>query len=166
MKWDLNLSLKYLTPSAVFRCSQSTSPLNTSASPTSLFFSFGPRFSASSTVRSNQSSINSSYLNQNVDPSKRDGIFVVIPLPADMLQPMIRPVFLCFQLGSHQDLPHGHASLTLLKFSNNTHSRGILCTTRFSSLQFNHALRHHIVDVDMFFLRDTVDTRQEHTKLQ
>ena len=64
----------------------------------------------------------------------------------------IRPVFLCFQLGSHQDLPHSHSSLTFLKFSNNTHSRGILCTTRSSSLQFNHALRYHFVDVAMIFL--------------
>ena len=38
-------------------------------------------FSASSTERSYQSSVNSSYLTQDVDPSKRGGIFV-IPLPA------------------------------------------------------------------------------------
>ena len=41
-------------------------------------FSAGPRFSASSTIRSNQSSINSSYLKQDVDPPKKGGIFVVI----------------------------------------------------------------------------------------
>ena len=53
-----------------------------SASSTSRFFSAGPRFSASTTGRSNQSSINSSYLNQEVGPSKSGGIFVVIPHPA------------------------------------------------------------------------------------
>ena len=39
-------------------------------------------FLIQSTVRSNQSSINSSHLNQDVDPSKRFGIFHAIPLPA------------------------------------------------------------------------------------
>ena len=64
----------------------------------------------------------------------------------NMFQPMIRMirlVFLCCLLGSHQDLPHSHSSLTLLKVSNNTHLRGILCTTRSSSLQFNHAVHYH-----------------------
>ena len=66
MKWSLNVSLKYLTPLAALKGSPSRSPLYISASPTSRFFSVGPRFSASSTVRSNQSSINSSCLNQVV----------------------------------------------------------------------------------------------------
>ena len=69
-----------MTPPAALRDSQICRPLCRSASPTSLFFSAGPRFSASSTVRSNQSSIISSYLNQDVDPSKR--WIAVIPLPA------------------------------------------------------------------------------------
>ena len=55
MKWGLNVSLKCLASSAVLRGSRSRSPLYISASPTSLFFSAGPRFSASSTVRYNQS---------------------------------------------------------------------------------------------------------------
>ena len=62
--------------------SRLSSPLCMSASPTSRFFSAGPRFVSSSTVRPNQSSINSVYLIQDVDPSKRGGIIVVIPLPA------------------------------------------------------------------------------------
>ena len=93
-------------------------------------------FSASSTVRSNQSSITSSYLIQDVDPSKSDGIFVVIPLPStlrDVFQPKIRPVCQCLVLGCHQDLPHSHSSLTLLEYSSITHSRGIVYTTRSSS---------------------------------
>ena len=61
--------LKYLTPSVALRDSRLRSPLCISASPTSRFFSAGPRSVTSSTVRSNQSSINSSYLNQDVDPS-------------------------------------------------------------------------------------------------
>ena len=73
MKWGLNVSLKYLTPSAALRDSWLRSPLYSSASPTSLFFSAGPRFSVSSTVRSNQSSIKCSYLQQVVDPSRRGG---------------------------------------------------------------------------------------------
>ena len=76
MKWGLNVSLKYLTPSSALRDSRLRSPCCVSASPTSLFFSAGPRFPASSTVRSSQSSISSSYLNQEVDPSKSGGIFV------------------------------------------------------------------------------------------
>ena len=86
MKWCLNVSPKYLTPSAIFRYSRSRSP------------------------------------------------------------------FYISQLGSHQNLPHSHSSLTLLTFSNNTHSRGILCTTRSSSLQFNDKLRYHFVDVGVFSL--------------
>ena len=82
MKWCLNIFLKYFTPSVALRDSGKSSPLYMSASPTSRFFSSGPRFVSSSTVKSNQSSINSSYLNQDVDPSKSGGIFVVIPLPA------------------------------------------------------------------------------------
>ena len=74
--------LNCLTPWTAFRGSRSRSHLHNSASSKSLFFSVGPRFSASSTARSNQSLINSSYLIQDVDPSKSGGIFVVNPLPA------------------------------------------------------------------------------------
>ena len=81
-KWGLNVFLKHLTPSVALRDSRLSSPSYISASPTSRFFSAGPRFVSSSTVRSNQSSINSSYLNQDVDPSESGGFFVVIPLPA------------------------------------------------------------------------------------
>ena len=93
-------------------------------------------------LRSNQSSINSSFSNQDVDPSKRRGIFVVIPPPAvytlvgsaRCAQTIDSAGFsLFFKWESHQDLPHGHSSLTLLKFSSNTHSRGISCTTRSST---------------------------------
>ena len=80
MKWGLNVFQKYLAPQVALRDSWLRSPLCISASLTSRFFS-GPRFVSSSTVRSNQSSINSSYLNQDVDPSKIGGFFVVIPLP-------------------------------------------------------------------------------------
>ena len=66
----LNVFLKYLTPSVALKDSRLRGPLHISASPTSLFFSAGPRFSASCTVRYNQSSINSSYANQDVEPSK------------------------------------------------------------------------------------------------
>ena len=83
MKWGLNVSLKYLTPPVALRDSRSSGPLYLSASPTSRFFSAGPRFVSPSTVRSNRSSINSSCLNQDVDPSKSGGIFVVIPLLAE-----------------------------------------------------------------------------------
>ena len=46
MKWGLNVSLKYLTPSTVFRDSRSRSPLYISASPTKWFLSAGPRLEA------------------------------------------------------------------------------------------------------------------------
>ena len=82
MKWGLNVSMKYLTPSSALRDSRLRSPLCICASPTCLFFSAGLRFPASSTVRSSQSSISSSYLNQEVDTSKNGGDFVVIPLAA------------------------------------------------------------------------------------
>ena len=71
MKWSLNVFLKYLTPSVALRDSRLSSPLYISASPTSRLFSACPRFVSSNTVRSNQSSINSSYLNQDVDPLKK-----------------------------------------------------------------------------------------------
>ena len=61
------------------RESRSRSPLCISASPTSLFLSARARLLASSTVRSSQSSICSSYLNPEVYPLKSGGIFVVIP---------------------------------------------------------------------------------------
>ena len=82
MKWSLKVSLKYLTPSSALRGSWLKSPLCISASPTSLFLSAGPRFPFPSTVRSNLSALSSSYRNQDVDPSKSGGIFVVIPLSA------------------------------------------------------------------------------------
>ena len=49
-----------------------------------------------------------------------------------MLQPKIRPVCFNFFLGSHRDLPHSQSPLVLWKFSRNTHSRGILFSTRSS----------------------------------
>ena len=60
-------------PSAALRSFRSRRPMYISASPTSLF-SAGPRFSGSTTVKSSQSWINFSYLNQDVDPSKSGGI--------------------------------------------------------------------------------------------
>ena len=116
------------------------------SSPTSQFFSAGLCFAASSTVRSNQSSINSSYLNQEVDQSKSGGNFVASPLLLsidlsilrDMLQPKFRPVCFSFLLGSHRDLPHSQSPLVLWKFSRNTHSRGILFSTRSSLFLCNN----------------------------
>ena len=72
----------------------------------------------------------------------------------DMLQPKIRPLYLCFLVGSHQDLPRCYSSSALLRYSSNTHSRGTLSTTRSSSLILSNTilLRYHCVDVDMFFL--------------
>ena len=70
---------KHLTPSVALKDSRLRSPLCISASPTSRFFSAGPRLASSSTTKSNQASINSSNLNQDVDPSKSGGICVVIP---------------------------------------------------------------------------------------
>ena len=51
----------------------------------------------------------------------------------DMLQSMILLILLCILMGSHQNLPHSHSSLELLKFSSNTHSRGTLFATRSST---------------------------------
>ena len=82
IKSDLNVSLKFLTPAATLTDSRSSSPLCNFAFPTNLFFSAGPRFPTSSTVRSNQSSINSSYLHQDVGLPKRSGIFAVNQLLA------------------------------------------------------------------------------------
>ena len=67
-KWSLNVFLKYLTPSVALRKARLSSPLYISASPTTRLFSAGPRFVSSSIVRSNQSSINSSYLNPGCWP--------------------------------------------------------------------------------------------------
>ena len=75
MKWGLKIFLKYIHPSVALRDSRLRSPSYISASPTSRFFSAGPCFVSSSTARPNQSSINSSYLNQDVGPSKSGGIF-------------------------------------------------------------------------------------------
>ena len=135
MKWGLNVSLKYLTPSAVFRCSRSRSPLYISASPTRLFFSAGPWFSASSTARSNPAVDQLLELKTRTSKEVESLLYstscwnLICRLCAMCSKPMIRPVFLCFQLASHQDLPHSHSPLTLLQSSINTHSRGILCTT-------------------------------------
>ena len=68
------VSRKYLTPSSAFRDSRLRSPFTRFCnSEISLFFSAGPRWLTSSTVRSSQSSISSSYLNQELDPSKSCG---------------------------------------------------------------------------------------------
>ena len=140
MKWSLNVFLKYLTPSVALRDSLLSSPLYISASPTSRLFSAGPRFVSSNTVRSNQSSINSSYLNQDVDPLKKKRLafvlwfhsllYIIMSTLRDMLQSMILLIF-CTLMGSHQNLPHN--PLGLLKSSSNTHSRGILFTIRSST---------------------------------
>ena len=71
----------FLTPSVALRGSRLSRPLYISESPTIRFFSAGPRFVSSSTV---QSSINSSELDQDVDPSKKSGgSCVVMPPPAE-----------------------------------------------------------------------------------
>ena len=166
----LNVSLKYLTPSSTVRDSRSRSPLYVSASPTSLFFSAGP--CVSSTVRSNQSSINFSFLNQDVDPPKSGQIFVAIPLPYCSLicrlcaicsNQVFGQSFFVSLLKNHLNFPHSHSLLTFLKVLYNIRSRGILCTRRSSSLQFNDALRNHFVNVICSFCvnrtcRNKVDT--------
>ena len=81
-----------------------------------MFLSPCPRFgSSSSTVRSNQSSINSSYLNQDVDKSESGGFFVVIPIPAEKSNvdsARYAPANDSFDsfllMGSHQSLPRNH----------------------------------------------------------
>ena len=75
MKRGPKVFLKYLTPSSPRCDSRPRTPLYIDASPTSLLFSAGPRFLASSCVRSNQSSTSFSHLNHEVDPSKSGGIF-------------------------------------------------------------------------------------------
>ena len=80
MKSCLNVFLKYLTPSAGLRYSRSRRASYKTASPTRPLFSAGPRFPASSTARSSQSSISSSNLNQDIISLKCGGIFAMIPL--------------------------------------------------------------------------------------
>ena len=82
MKWSLKVSLKYSTPPSDLRVSRSRTPLYTAASQISLILSAGPRFPASSTVRSNQSSMSSSNLNHEVGPSKSAGFTTLIPFDA------------------------------------------------------------------------------------
>ena len=156
MKWCLNVSLKYLTPSSALRDSRLRSPLCISPSPTSLFFSAGPRFPASTTVRSSQSSI--SY--QEVDPSNGVGMFVVIPLAAvhwsvdsARYAPTIDSTgcVLLRWLGSHQDLPHSHSSSVLLKLYTIPIQRNLVHDKILFFLR-QPALRHHFVVVILFFL--------------
>ena len=82
MKWGLKVSLKYSTPPSDLRVSRSRTLLYTAASQISLILSAGPRFPASSTVRSNQSSMSSSYLYHEVGPSKSAGFLTLIPFDA------------------------------------------------------------------------------------
>ena len=139
MKWCINVFLKYLTPSVAHRDSRLNSPLYISASPTSRFFIAGPRFVSSSTQRYNQSSTISSYLNQDVDPSKVVEFLIVIPLPAeksDVDFAQHAPTndsfdsFFKILIGNHQNHPHSHSALGLSKSSQNTHSRVTLFATK------------------------------------
>ena len=133
--------LKYLTPSVALEDSRLSGPLYISASPTSRFFSVGPRIVSSSTVGTNHSSMNSSYLNRVVDPLKSGGIFVVIPIPAvycyvdsARYAPTNDSSYsVCRCDRKSPNLPHCRSLLGLLKFSSNTHSRGTLFTTRSST---------------------------------
>ena len=79
----------------------------------------------------------------------------------DMLQPMILVIHFCFRMGNHQNLPHNHSSLGLLKSSCNTHLRGTLFTTR-SSLYLYHAttaIRYHFGCWHVLFLWKPYVTR-------
>ena len=145
MKWRLKVFLKYLTPSSALRDSQLGSPLRISASPTNLFFSAGSRFLASSTVSSNQSSISSSYLNQDVGPSKSGGIFVVIPLPAAH----------CSDDSARYAPTTVTHHLALLALSNNTHLHRTLYRTRFSSHLQQGTLRYRFVVVNLLCVNRT-----------
>ena len=121
MKWGLNVSQKYLTPSSALTDSRLRSPVHIVAAPKSLFFNASPRLLTWSTARSSQSSIGSSYLNKEVDPSKSGWIFVVIQCAAvhwsvDSARnaPTIdSAVVLGFSKGNHQELRHSHSSVLL-----------------------------------------------------
>ena len=99
-------------------------------------------------------------------------LHIVISTLRDMLQPMILLILLCILTGTHQNLPHNHASLGLLKFSSTTHSRGTLFATRSSTLttqQPRSATTLWLLACSFCgnrTWRDTIDTGQEPTKLQ
>ena len=129
MKWGLNVSLKYLTPSAVFRCSQSRSPFGFSVLDT-LFFLFKhckihPVVDQLLVLKPRRRSI------------KESGIFAVIPLPgvcrsgdSARYDPTNDSAGFSLVSAEKSSRSLSHSSLTLLKIFNNTHSREILCTTR------------------------------------
>ena len=93
----------------VMRISVKESRVHFSASPTSLFFSARPRLLTSSTVRSSQSSICSSYLNPEVHPFKEWWnvrrrfhwqVSIALLSPRDLHQPQNRPLLLVFSIQS------------------------------------------------------------------
>ena len=162
MKWSLNVSLKYLTRFSALRDSRSRSPLCIFMHLRQVCSSvLVLAFLLSSTAGSNQSSINSSYLNQKVDPSKSvwnlcSDTTSCCPVTSRLCATCSSRRFVrfisVFLMGSHQHLPHSHSSLVLLKFSSKIHSRETLYATRSSSFHASAALRNHFVAVDLFFL--------------
>ena len=128
------------------RLSDKTS-LCISASPRSRFFSAGPRFVFSGTVRSNQS--------------------------WTTLRDIFQPLFLFYFLyadGCHQNIPHGHSSLVLLTFLCNAAHAGFCSQQYFALLHATTALRYHFVNVGFSCgnctWRGTFATGQEPTTLQ
>ena len=84
IKWNLNVFLKYLTPSVALRDSRSSSPLYISASPTSRLFSAGPTFCFFEHCKVQPVFDQLLVFKPGCWPIKRISVgnFVVIPLPA------------------------------------------------------------------------------------
>ena len=88
-----------------------------------------------------------------------------------MLQPMILKILLCMLMGSLQNLPQGHSSLGLLKFSSSTHSHGTLFETRSSTFTTQQPRSATTLWLLACFFRenrtgrDSIDTGHEPTKL-
>ena len=75
---------------------------------------------------------------------------VDLPTLLDVLKAWIRPVGFSWEVINN--LLESHSSLTLLKFSNNTHTRGMLFTLK-NPFKKNQTLQHHSVDVNVFLCK-------------
>ena len=82
MKWDLIVSLKFLTPSSALRDSRLRSPFCISASPTSLFLQYWSSFSCSKHCKIQPIINHLLILEPRSWPSKSGAILAVIPLAA------------------------------------------------------------------------------------
>ena len=155
-----------LDPSSALRDSRLRSPLYFSAIPKSLFFSAGPHLLASSTVRSSQSSISSSYLNQEVNQSKSGGFFQVIPLAAvhssvDCAQnaPTIASAVLFgFSVGK-SSRASSSSVISVVELWTIPNQRNLV----YIKILFfwNTQLRYHFVDVILFFRYRPYVTRMQ-----